>query len=343
MPELEPGEEEHDYYRFLGIVETASAEELRRRYHTLALKWHPDRHLNTPEKERQQAEEYMKRLTRAYHVLSTPGLRELYDERRHLGGLSTPHYTQHHTHAAHRPVAFTQMHSPVPPGVAAPTPSFGGQDTKGGGGAFGLAILCFLVALSCVSLLFHGIDNIIAGSLLLLGVVLFSLGGILFLQDGSILNRAVYAWLNGEPKQFRQDRWSAQQVHEHHKKTIAQNRLTPFELLVEEAMASIPQEFQEQMGNLMVMVEQEPDEETLERVGVKEGHILLGLYQGVALTKQGIHWQGQMERITIYQQTIEAYCHHDPDRIRAQVRKTVLHEVAHHFGMDHDEMPIWVK
>ncbi len=339
MSELEPGEEEHDYYHFLGITEMASAEELRRRYHTLALKWHPDRHLNTPEKERQQAEEYMKRLTRAYHVLSTPDLRALYDERRHLGGHSAHHYA----HAAHGSVAFTQMHSPVPPGVAAPTPSFGGQDTKGGGGGFGLAILCFLVALSCVSLLFRGIDSLIAGLLLLLGVVLFSLGGILFLQDGSILNRGVYAWLNGEPKQFRQDRWRAQQVREQSKKTIAQNHLTPFELLVEEAMASIPQEFQQQMGNLMVMVEQEPDEETLERVGVKEGHILLGLYQGVALTKQGMYGQGQMEQITIYQQTIETYCHHDPDRIRDQVRKTVLHEVAHHFGMDHDEMPIWVK
>ena len=45
----------------------------------------------------------------------------------------------------------------------------------------------------------------------------------------------------------------------------------------------------------------------------------------------------------IYQRTIEAYCHGDPERIRQQVRATLLHEVAHHFGIDHDEMPIWVK
>jgi len=49
------------------------------------------------------------------------------------------------------------------------------------------------------------------------------------------------------------------------------------------------------------------------------------------------------EIITIYQHTIEAYCHGDPDRIREQVRHTVLHEVAHHFGIDHEEMPIWVR
>ena len=338
MAELEPGEEQHDYYHFLGIAETASAEEMRRRYHILAMKWHPDRHIGSSEKERKQAEAYMKRLTRAYHVLSTPGLRELYDEQRHSDGPPSHHHVIH----AHGPVAFTQMHSPVPPGVGAPTPSIGGKDTKDGG-SFGLAILCFLVALSCVSLLFHGIENVVAGSLLVIVVMLFSLGGILFLQDGSILNRAVSAWLNGEPKQFRQDRWRAEQVSEHSKKTIGQKHLMPFELLVEEAMDSIPDQFQEQMGNLMVMVEQEPDEETLERVGVKEGHILLGLYQGVSLTKQGMLWKDQMEHITIYQQTIERYCHHDPERIRAQVRKTVLHEIAHHFGMDHDEMPIWVK
>jgi predicted Zn-dependent protease with MMP-like domain len=91
-----------------------------------------------------------------------------------------------------------------------------------------------------------------------------------------------------------------------------------------------------------VLVEQEPDEETLERVGVKEGHILLGLYQGVPLTKQGIAGGG-LERITIFRQAIETYCQGDPDRIRDQVRRTVLHELAHHFGIDHDEMPIWVK
>ncbi len=96
------------------------------------------------------------------------------------------------------------------------------------------------------------------------------------------------------------------------------------------------------MQNVVVLVEPEPDEETLERVGVKEGHILLGLYQGVPLTAQGMAGGG-LEHITIFQQAIETYCHGDPDRIRDQVRRTVLHELAHHFGIDHDEMPIWVK
>src|SRR5579885_2009004 len=294
MAELEPGEEEHDYYHFLGVTEAATAEEVRRRYHLLALKWHPDRHINAPEKERRHAEAQMKHLTRAYHVLSTPELRELYDERRTSGA----HHILHEHHAAHpeHPVMFTHTRSSVPPGVGAPTPGFGARDTKGGAG-FGFAILCFLIALACFSLLVHGVADMVAGVILILVVVLFVLGGVLFLQDGSILNRRVDAWLNGEPRQFRQQRWKASQVDTHGKHTIAQSKLTPFETLVEEALSIIPDEFQTQLGNLLVLVEQEPDEETLKRVGVKEGHILLGLYQGIPLTRQGIHSAGQPERI----------------------------------------------
>jgi predicted Zn-dependent protease with MMP-like domain len=118
---------------------------------------------------------------------------------------------------------------------------------------------------------------------------------------------------------------------------------TPFEHLVREALDSIPTEFHAQMENLAVVVESEPDEETLQRVGVEEGYTLLGLYQGVPLTTYGYHSAPLPEHITIYQHTIERLCGGDPERIRARVRATVLHEVAHHFGIAHEEMPIWVK
>lgn len=122
-----------------------------------------------------------------------------------------------------------------------------------------------------------------------------------------------------------------------------QSSPTPFEQLVQEALSAIPPEFQEQMENLVVIVEREPDEETLQRVGIKEGHVLLGLYQGTPLTAYGRRFAALPERITIYQDTIERYCGGDPERIRERVRATVFHEVAHHFGMDHEDMPIWVK
>lgn len=119
--------------------------------------------------------------------------------------------------------------------------------------------------------------------------------------------------------------------------------LSPFEQLVREALDSIPEEFQHQMGNLVVIVQDAPDAKTLTRSNVEEGSLLLGLYTGVPLTAPGSTHQMLPERITIYEHNIEKICHNDPDLIRAKVRETVLHEVAHHFGMGHEEMPIWLR
>lgn len=119
--------------------------------------------------------------------------------------------------------------------------------------------------------------------------------------------------------------------------------LSDFEQLVQQALASIPDEFHERMENVSVHVAYEPDEEVLARVGVNEGHTLLGLYEGVPLTSYGSHQAPYPEVITIYQRSIEDHCRHNPTRIREQVRATVLHEIAHHFGMGHEEMPIWIN
>ena|SRR2546427_8793047 len=85
------------------------------------------------------------------------------------------------------------------------------------------------------------------------------------------------------------------------------------------------------MENVYVRVQDEPGKEVLERVGSKKGSTLLGLYEGVPLTAYGHDRTPHPEIITIYQRTIEASCHGDPERIREQVRHTVLHEVAHHW------------
>jgi predicted Zn-dependent protease with MMP-like domain len=125
----------------------------------------------------------------------------------------------------------------------------------------------------------------------------------------------------------------------------SQGILSPFETLVQEALATIPAAFQEKMENVMVHVVYEPDHETLTHAGVEpeQGSLLLGLYEGVPLTVYGRDNVPYPEQITIFQRTIEEYCRHDPERIREQVRATVLHEVAHHFGMGHEQMPIWIK
>ena len=202
------------------------------------------------------------------------------------------------------------------------------------------ATISFLIALLFLSAYLNNHFDLASGWLLILGVLGFGVTGVLFLSRNNISNRTVNIKtdeLSADPiKDFEgAERLEADAEGEEH--------ASPFELLVEEALASIPGEFHERMENVLVRVQYEPGPEVLKRVGVKEGYTLLGLYEGVPLTAYGHDRTSQPEIITIYQRTIEAYCHGDPDRIREQVRHTVLHEVAHHFGIDHEEMPIWIR
>jgi predicted Zn-dependent protease with MMP-like domain len=115
-----------------------------------------------------------------------------------------------------------------------------------------------------------------------------------------------------------------------------------FERLVDEALATVPPELASYLENVVVQVEDRPSAEDLKAAGVPPGHTLLGLYHGVPLT----HHFGRgapPEVITIYRKPIERVSGNRPARIRAQVRATVLHELAHHFGIPHEEMPPWVK
>jgi predicted Zn-dependent protease with MMP-like domain len=184
--------------------------------------------------------------------------------------------------------------------------------------------ISFVIALLFIIIYFNADFN----SLLLIGAIIFGLTGTLLISSQRGKARHAVTAAPGE-QESDQD---------------TEDALTPFELLVKEALDSIPSEFQGKMDNVLVQVESEPGEEVLERMGVNEGHVLLGLYEGMPLTALHRHNATILpERITIYQQAIEDYCKHNPERIRKQVRKTVLHEVAHHFGIGHEEMPIWVK
>jgi predicted Zn-dependent protease with MMP-like domain len=115
-----------------------------------------------------------------------------------------------------------------------------------------------------------------------------------------------------------------------------------FERLVDEAVAAIPDEFQPYLRNVAVRVRPEPTAAERRRMRLRERETLFGLYEGVMLTNQGAAGAGP-EIITIFQRPIERACEGDPARMREQVRRTVLHELAHHFGLDHDEMPDWIK
>jgi predicted Zn-dependent protease with MMP-like domain len=97
-----------------------------------------------------------------------------------------------------------------------------------------------------------------------------------------------------------------------------------FEELASEALETLPDELSSHMDNVVILVE---DEST--------SRSLFGLYEGIPLTNRGLRsYSGVMpDRITLFQTTICQFCETEDD-VKIQVRKTVIHEVAHHFGID---------
>ena len=94
-----------------------------------------------------------------------------------------------------------------------------------------------------------------------------------------------------------------------------------FESFVAEALDSIPDEFASQVDNVAFLVEDDS----------ARGN-LLGLYEGVPLTKRSRYTGAMPDRITIYKDPICKMCR-TVDEVRAQVRETVIHELGHYFGI----------
>jgi predicted Zn-dependent protease with MMP-like domain len=111
-----------------------------------------------------------------------------------------------------------------------------------------------------------------------------------------------------------------------------------FEKLVAEALDNLPHYFQEKMNNVEVLILPWPSPHELERVGVKSGHTLLGLYSGIPLTSRNHNYAlVPPDTITLYQRPIE-HAAKTPEHIPEIVRSTVIHELAHHFGISDDRL-----
>ena len=102
-----------------------------------------------------------------------------------------------------------------------------------------------------------------------------------------------------------------------------------FEQCVQDALDSLPAELRGFMSNVAIVVEDEPP----------GGRPLLGLYQGVPLTRRGSSYGAVLpDKISIYRGPLERHYGADPDRLREEIRRVVLHEVAHHFGISDERL-----
>jgi predicted Zn-dependent protease with MMP-like domain len=102
-----------------------------------------------------------------------------------------------------------------------------------------------------------------------------------------------------------------------------------FEALVADALDSMPPDIAALLDNVAVAVEDEPP----------PGERLLGLYRGIPQTRRTSGYAGALpDLITIYQGPLERHYGHDEPLLAAQVRRTVLHEIAHHFGISDERL-----
>lgn len=102
-----------------------------------------------------------------------------------------------------------------------------------------------------------------------------------------------------------------------------------FESAVDDALDEIPEQLLALVDNCVILVEDEPEGDDPE---------LLGLYDGVALTDRGDMWGGDLpDRILIYRGPLTRMCASE-EELRDEIAITVVHEIAHHFGIEDDRL-----
>ncbi len=114
--------------------------------------------------------------------------------------------------------------------------------------------------------------------------------------------------------------------------------LEHFEEVVRRGLDLIPDEIHARMDNVDIEVQHMPSAQQLASAGVPHGHTLLGLYVGIPLTRRTSGYNMAMpDRIIIFQGPLERISR-DENALVERVRDTVIHEVAHHFGISDERL-----
>jgi predicted Zn-dependent protease with MMP-like domain len=122
-----------------------------------------------------------------------------------------------------------------------------------------------------------------------------------------------------------------------------------FGRVVARVMEELPDELKEHLDNVVVDVEEEPDLETLRRAGLTEeeiaaGETILGLFDPLelptAFSGDAVHTDAMLHRLVIFKRPLEEEFP-DRDELLREIRKTVIHELAHHFGYTDRDLERW--
>lgn len=111
-----------------------------------------------------------------------------------------------------------------------------------------------------------------------------------------------------------------------------------FEQLIAQAMDELPQEYIRNLNNVAVTYADEPSEEQKTLLRLRGRQTLYGLYEGIPLPKRGAGYNLVLpDKITLFKSPILSGVH-DMTGLKAQVKRTLWHEIAHHYGLDHDRI-----
>lgn len=111
-----------------------------------------------------------------------------------------------------------------------------------------------------------------------------------------------------------------------------------FDQLVTRAMNELPQEYITQLDNVAIVYADEPTDEQIQRMKIGNNHLLLGLYEGIPRTHRGTGYNLVLpDKITLFKRPILAVVH-TKEALLEQIKRTLWHEIAHHYGLDHNRI-----
>jgi len=111
-----------------------------------------------------------------------------------------------------------------------------------------------------------------------------------------------------------------------------------FDTLISRAMDELPQEYIKDMHNVAIVMADEPDEYQQMKSGLREGHILLGLFEGVPRIAQTGNESGLLpSKITLFKHALLMITDNEQSLFE-QIKRTLWHEIAHYYGLDHAQI-----
>ena len=116
-----------------------------------------------------------------------------------------------------------------------------------------------------------------------------------------------------------------------------------FDALISKAMDELPQEYIKGLDNVAILYADNPDEYQAGKAHLDDHHMLLGLYEGIPLTQRGAGYTFVLpDKITLFKRPLMAISH-SPEQFYEQLKRTLWHEMAHYYGLSHDDMDKLLK